>query len=53
MTQQFHSWVYIFFKKETLIQKVTFMFIAILITIAKIWKHSNIHNRILLSNKKE
>ena len=40
MTQQFHSWVYIWEKTKTLIQKATCtpVFIAALFITAKIWK---------------
>ena len=42
MVQQFHSWVYIQRKKKTLIQKYicTSVFIAVLFTIAKIWRQT-------------
>ena len=40
MTQQFHSWVYIWKKKKTLILKDTCtpMFIAAIFTTDKLWK---------------
>ena len=40
MIQQFHSWVYIWKKMKTLIQKdtCTLMFIAALFTIDETWK---------------
>ena len=67
MTQQSHSWAYIWTKLSLKKTHVPVMFTAALFTIAKTWKHLNvqgqmiglrrcdvyIHNGILLSHKKE